>query len=100
MHASQTDMINSITNAGATRIGPTSQTSEIGEIFQMNTKHGPMEIRVMPGQPGTTSAFKGPRTINTIPGTGTYVYPNGERIIGAVSKSDRKLIGHIHGQRP
>ncbi|GFP78427.1 RHS repeat-associated core domain-containing protein [Clostridium fungisolvens] len=100
VHASQTDMINSITNAGATRIGPTSQTSEIGEIFQMNTKHGPMEIRVMPGQPGTTSAFKGPRTINTIPGTGTYVYPNGERIIGAVSKSDRKLIGHIHGQRP
>ena len=92
-------MINSITNARAIGIGPTSHTSEIGEIFQMNTKYGPMEIRVMPGQPGTTSAFKGPRTINTIPGTGEHVYPNGERIRGAVSKSDRKGIGHIHGQR-
>ncbi|MPN41026.1 hypothetical protein SDC9_188566 [bioreactor metagenome] len=77
-------MINSITIARAIGIGTTSQTSEIGEIFQMNTKYGPMEIRVMSGKPGTT----------------TYMYPNGERIIGAVSKSDRKLIGHIHGQRP
>jgi hypothetical protein len=27
-----------------------------------------------------------------------YVYPNGKEIKGSISKSQRKAIGHIHGQ--
>lgn len=32
--------------------------------------------------------------------TRQYTYRNGETIIGAVSKSDWKVIGHTHGQIP
>ena len=104
IHANQNEMVNSITNSGAVKVGNTGRTNEIGEIYSMTTPYGDMEIRVMRGQPNATNAYKGPRTINVrkgsigINGTGEYVYANGARISGAVSKSMRKAIGHIHGQ--
>ena len=32
--------------------------------------------------------------------TGVYTYGNGAPIRGSISKSDRKAIGHTHGQTP
>ena len=99
-HASQSELKKSLQGAGAQNKGPTSQTSEIGEILEMKTANGPMEIRIMPGKPGG-GANSGPRTITTRPGTNDYVHPNGQRITdNNASKSDRRGIGHIHGQRP
>jgi len=99
VHASQQELKQSILGAGAKRQGPTTATSESGEIFRMNTGNGPMDIRIMQGKPNG-GPLQGPRTIVTRPGTREYVHPNGARIEGAVSKSDRRGIGHIHGQRP
>ncbi len=48
VHASQSEMINSITNAGATYVGPTTRSSKIGSIYRMDTAYGnSMEIRVL-----------------------------------------------------
>lgn len=98
-HASQSELKKSLQGAGAQSKGSTSQTSEVGEIFEMNTANGPMDIRIMPGKPGG-GANSGPRTITTRPGTNDYVHPNGQRITGNASKADRRAIGHTHGQRP
>lgn len=98
-HASQSKLKDSLVGAGAKSKGPTTQTSEAGEIFNMNTANGSMDIRIMSGKSGG-GANSGPRTITTRPGTKDYVHPNGQRITGAVSKSDRRAIGHTHGQRP
>ncbi|NMB02050.1 MAG: hypothetical protein GX971_11145, partial [Firmicutes bacterium] len=98
IHAIQSELKTSLTNAGATRIGPSTLTTETGEIFHMNTGNGPMEIRIMDGRVGG-GPLQGPRTIITRPGTKEYIYPNGARIEGAVPLSTRKQIGHIHGQR-
>jgi len=97
-HASQSELKKSLQGAGAQSKGPTSQTSEVGEIFEMNTANGPMDIRIMPGKPGG-GPNSGPRTITTRPGTNDYVHPNGQRITGNASKADRRAIGHTHGQR-
>lgn len=97
VHASQSKMIESITNSGATKIGPTHATTESGQIFHMNTSSGPIEARVMNGRPGG-GPNQGPRTIVTRPGTREYVHPNGARIEGPVPLNQRKAIGHIHGQ--
>ena len=99
VHASQSEMIQSITRAGAVRVGPATATTEAGEIFRMPTPHGPMEVRVMRGQPGG-GLLQGPRTIVTRPGTKDYVHPSGERITGNVSKAERRAIRHIHSQEP
>jgi hypothetical protein len=99
VHRSQSEMIESITSAGAVRRGPSTATSEAGEIFDMSTPNGPMEIRVMSGRAGG-GAYQGRRTVVTRPGTKEYVNPNGSRIEGAVPKSERKAIGHTHGQTP
>jgi len=99
VHASQAKMIDSIKEAGAVKVGSTNKTSEIGEIFNLNTPNGPMEIRVMQGRPNG-GPYQGPRTINTRRGAGkTYVYPDGSEI-KRLTKNERKRIGHIHGQRP
>lgn len=94
---SQAELVKGITEAGATRVGPTTATTEVGEIFHMQTPGGPMEVRVMQGQAGG-GPLQGPRTITTRPGTKEYVHPSGARIEGAVPKAERKRIGHIHGQ--
>ena len=105
IHADQKEMVNSITSAGAVKVSNTSRTSEMGEIYKLGTPYGDMEIRVMPGQPGNTKTYKGPRTINIAFGSagngghGRYVYADGRPITGTLSKSQRAAIGHIHGQR-
>ena len=76
VHRSQAELVESITEAGATRVGPTTATTEAGEIFYLQTAGGPMEIRVMQGRPGG-GPLQGPRTINTRPGTTEYVNPDG-----------------------
>jgi hypothetical protein len=99
VHASQAELKKSLIKADAEFLGPTSQTTEIGERYLMNTINGPIEIRIMPGRSGG-GVYQGPRTIITRPGTKEYVHHNGARIEGAVPKDQRKAIGHIHGQRP
>jgi hypothetical protein len=99
VHASQKEMVDSILKNGATPLGPTTNTTEAGQMFLMQTPGGPMQIRVMEGRPNG-GPLQGPRTVITRPGTLEYVQPNGNRIEGAVPKADRKAIGHIHGQRP
>lgn len=42
--------------------------------------------------------LQGPRTVVTRPNTKEYVHGNGARIEGAVSKAQRKALGHFHGQ--
>lgn len=37
VHASQAEMIKSITDAGAVRVGPSTATTEAGQIFHMRT---------------------------------------------------------------
>lgn len=59
IHIRQSELKNSLTNAGARRIGPSTNTTETGEIFHMDTQYGPMEIRVMDGRPGG-GPFQGP----------------------------------------
>ncbi len=55
-----------------------------------------VEIRIMQQNPGETRPYHDNRTIiverrSVGQGTGQYTYGNGDAIIGAVSKSDRKL---------
>ena len=99
VHRSQAEMVESIQGAGARRVGPTTNTTESGTIYQMDTPGGPMEVRVMEGRAGG-GPFQDRRTVVTRPGTKEYVNPNGTRIEGAVPKAERKRIGHIHGQSP
>lgn len=105
IHANQDDMVDSLLNAGAVKISDTSRTSELGEIYALATPYRDMEIRVMAGQPGTLSRYKGSRTVNIALGSagsgghGRYVYADGRPIMGTLSKSQRAAIGHIHGQR-
>jgi hypothetical protein len=73
--------------------------TEAGEIFHMNTANGPMEIRIMEGRING-GIHQDARTIITRPGTREYSHADGSRIQGGVSKSDRRAIGHIHGQTP
>jgi len=51
IHANQSELINSILGVeGTTRVGSTTQTSEIGQIFHMDTPNGLMEVRIMEGR--------------------------------------------------
>lgn len=97
MHAKQSLLRNSIQSVGAVKKGVTTKTGEKGEIWEMNTPSGPMDVRIMEGVPGAGRNY-GPRTITTRSNTNDYVYPHGERITGAIPKSDRRAIGHIHEQ--
>jgi RHS repeat-associated protein len=99
VHSDQSKLKQSITDAGATSKGPSTNTTETGEIFHMDTENGPMEIRVMEGR-ANGGIHQDARTVITRPGTKEYIHADGSRIQGAVSKADRRAIGHIHGQRP
>ena len=71
----------------------------------MNTPYQAVEIRVMQQKPGQTNPYLDTRTVivelgSVGQGTGTYTYANGAKIKGNLNKTDRKLIGHTHGQRP
>ena len=79
VHANQADLQNSILNADGIRVGPTTQTTETGQIFRINTQHGQVEVRIMEGREGG-GANQGPRTITTRPGTNEYVHPNGASV--------------------
>jgi hypothetical protein len=102
VHRSQAELVDSITGAGAERVGP-ARSSEGGEVFRMDTPHGPMEVRVMNGVPGG-GPNQGPRTVTIREGTagpsgtGEYVHPSGARIEGATPRAERARIGHTHGQ--
>ena len=103
VYKSQQQLRKSITDAGAQYIGPTRNND--GQIYHMNTPYGPVEIRIMQQKPGQTNPYLDNRTIiveqgSVGNGTGVYTYGNGAPIKGAVSKSDRKAIGHTHGQIP
>jgi RHS repeat-associated protein len=99
VHRSQAEMIESIESVGAQRVGPTTNTTEAGTIYRMDTPGGPMEVRVMEGRAGGTT-LQDARTVVTRPGTKEYVNPNGSRIRGAVPLGTRRQTGHIHGQTP
>lgn len=103
VYQSQQQLKKSITDAGAQYIGPARNND--GQIYHMNTPYGPVEIRIMQQTPGQTNPYLDNRTIiveqgSVGNGTGVYTYGNGAPIRGAVSKSDRKAIGHTHGQIP
>ena len=94
VHKSQKEMINSIENVGAIYVGPARSP---GTIHLLETPEGTMVIRAMKGEKGNTG-YNGIRTVITTESPSKYIYPNGKDIKGAVSKSDRRAIGHIHGQ--
>ncbi len=103
VYQSQLQLKNSITDAGAQYIGPARNND--GQIYHMNTPYGPVEIRIMQQKPGQTNPYLDNRTIiveqgSVGTGTGVYTYGNGAPIRGAISKSDRKSIGHTHNQMP
>ena len=103
IHASQSDLVQSITGAGAQYVGNTRAGD--GQIYHMNTPYQAVEIRVMQQKPGQTNPYLDTRTVivelgSVGQGTGTYTYANGAKIKGNLNKTDRKLIGHTHGQRP
>ena len=103
VYQSQQKLKKSIMDAGAQYMGPTRNND--GEIYHMNTPYGPVEIRIMQQIPGQTNPYLDYRTViveqgSVGNGTGVYTYGNGAPIRGAVSKSDRKAIGHTHGQIP
>lgn len=97
-------------NAGAQYIGPTKKNN--GKIYHMDIptdkkikKVNKVEIRIMQQTPGETRPYYDNRTIivergSVGQGTGQYTYGNGDTITGDISKSDRKAIGHTHGQIP
>ncbi len=103
VHQSQQQLKKSIMDAGAQYIGPTRNND--GQIYHMKTPYGPVEIRIMQQKPGQTNSYLDNRTIiveqgSVGNGTGVYTYGNGAPIRGSISKSDRKAIGHTHGQTP
>lgn len=103
VYQSQQQLKKSIMDAGAQYMGPTRNND--GQIYHMNTPYGPVEIRIMQQKPGQTNPYLDNRTIiveqgSVGNGTGVYTYGNGAPIRGAVSRSDRKAIGHTHGQTP
>ena len=95
-------MVDSITDAGATKVGPTAAGD--GTIYKIDTPGGPMEVRVMDGTPGG-GPHSGPRTVTTRDGTqnaagmgGERVQANGDRFPNGASKADRQAGGHTHEQ--
>ena len=96
VHTSQSKMKQSILDSGGKKIGDARGGD--GEIFRMDTPHGPMDVRVMDGTSGSGS-HSGARSVFTEAGKDkVYVHPSGERIRGNVSKPERRQIGHIHNQ--
>ena len=102
VHRSQAEMVESITRAGATRVGPTSRGD--GTIYKLDTPAGPMEVRVMDGTTGG-GPHSGPRTVTTRDGTqnaagmgGERVQANGDPFPNGTSRADRQAGGHTHGQ--
>ena len=104
---SQQQLKQSLMNAGAQYIGPTREND--GQIYYMDIptdkKVNKVEIRIMQQRPGETRPYHDNRTIivkrgSVGQGTGQYTYGNGDAITGDVSRSDRKAIGHTHGQIP
>jgi len=102
VHKSQAEMVDSITGAGATKVGPTAKGD--GTIYNMDTPGGPMEVRVMDGTPGG-GPNSGPRTVTTRDGTqnaagmgGERVQANGDAFPSGTSKADRQAGGHTHEQ--
>jgi hypothetical protein len=96
VQASQSKMKKSILDSGGKKVGDARAGD--GEIFRMDTPHGPMDARIMDGTSGS-GAHSGARTVFTEAGKDkVYVHPNGERIRGSVTKPERREIGHIHNQ--
>ena len=100
-------------NGGAVRVGPTGMffpkttktkiSEERGEVYVIDTKWGPMEIRIMEGKEGG-GTYSGQRTVFTKPYKGTgkdiFLYPSGKPITGNIKGIEQKEIGHVHGQVP
>jgi hypothetical protein len=102
VHRSQAEMVDSITGAGATKIGNASRTTEGGQILRMDTPNAPMDVRVMDGQPGG-GVNQGPRTVTTRAGTNQGVHPDGSQVKapgrrGGAAKAEIQEAMHTHGQ--
>ena len=109
VEVSQARLRQSLVNANARYMGQTTLTSEVGEMWRLTVEPAKIsragnpipareiDIRIMPGQPGG-DPLRGPRTIFTEAGTNNYVHPSGQRITGNHSASQRRGIGHVHGQ--
>ena len=101
VYQSQQQLKESLLDAGAEYVKPTKNND--GQIYHMEPPNGAVEIRIMQEKPGNTRRDYDNRTIIVEQGsvgksTGSYTYGNGARIYGTVSISDRKAIGHTHGQ--